>query len=54
MYVARAGLGSLISNWGMSFQMPELLSGIVLTAAFSIIINESLRYYERRVGWWRT
>jgi NitT/TauT family transport system permease protein len=53
MYVARAGLGSLISNWGMSFQMPELFSGIALTAAFSIIINETLRYYERRVGRWR-
>ncbi len=53
MYAARAGLGSLISNWGMSFQMPELLSGIALTAAFSIIINESLRSYERRVGRWR-
>ena len=53
MYVARSGLGSLISDWGMSFQMTKLFSGIVVAATFSIIINEMLRFYERRVEQWR-
>jgi NitT/TauT family transport system permease protein len=53
MYAARSGLGSLISTWGMSFQMAKLFAGIVVAAAFSIIINEMLRFYERRVEKWR-
>lgn len=53
MYVSRAGLGHLVSVWGMQFQMPDLFAGIILAALMSIVINESLRWYERRVGSWR-
>jgi ABC-type nitrate/sulfonate/bicarbonate transport system permease component len=53
MYVSPDGLGHLIAGWGASFQIPELLSGIVLAAALSIVVNEALRWYERRVGRWR-
>jgi len=53
MYVARAGIGHLIATWGMSFQMPQLFAGIFLTALLSIAVNETLRWYERRVGRWR-
>jgi ABC-type nitrate/sulfonate/bicarbonate transport system permease component len=53
MYVSPDGLGHLIAGWGASFQIPELLSGIVLAAVLSIVVNETLRWYERRVGRWR-
>lgn len=53
MYVARAGVGSQISHWGQTFDIPNLLAGILLIALLSIVVNESLRWYERRVGQWR-
>ncbi len=53
MYVSRAGLGHLVSVWGMQFQMADLFAGIILAALMSIVINESLRWYEKRVGSWR-
>jgi NitT/TauT family transport system permease protein len=54
MYVARVGLGQRLATWGQSFQMPELYAGILIAAALSIAVNESLRLVERRVGVWRT
>lgn len=54
MYVSRAGLGFLISNWGMNFDITSLLAGIMLASILAIAINETLRWYERRVGAWRT
>ncbi len=53
MYVSPDGLGYLISGWGQNFQIPELLAGIVLAAALSVAVNETLRWYERRLGRWR-
>lgn len=54
MYVSRAGLGNLISTWGMNFDIVSLLAGIVIASLLSIVVNESLRWYEHRVGDWRT
>lgn len=54
MYVSRAGLGYLIANWGARFELANLLAGILLAALLSILINESLRWLERRLGAWRT
>lgn len=53
MYASRAGLGYLISNWGMSFDIASLLAGILLASLLSILVNELLRWYENRVGAWR-
>lgn len=53
MYVSRAGIGSKIAEWGQTFDMPDLFAGILLTAVLSVVVNESLRWYERRVGRWR-
>jgi NitT/TauT family transport system permease protein len=53
MYVARLGLGQRLATWGQSFQMPELFAGIVVAAALSIAVNESLRALERRMARWR-
>jgi NitT/TauT family transport system permease protein len=53
MYVSRAGLGHLVAMWGMQFEMANLFAGIALAALLSIVVNEGLRWYERRVGAWR-
>jgi len=53
MYVSRAGLGHLIANWGSRFELANLLAGILLATLLSIFINETLRYFERRLGAWR-
>lgn len=54
MYVSRAGLGFLISNWGMNFDISSLLAGILIASLLAIVVNETLRWYEQRVGAWRT
>jgi ABC-type nitrate/sulfonate/bicarbonate transport system permease component len=53
MYVSRAGLGYLIASWGARFELANLLAGILLAALLSILINETLRWIERRLGAWR-
>lgn len=53
MYVARAGAGFVIAQLGQAFELPDLLAAIIITALFSIAINETLRVYEHRVGRWR-
>ena len=53
MYVSRAGLGFLIANWGSRFELANLLAGILIAALLSIFINETLRWFERRLGAWR-
>jgi ABC-type nitrate/sulfonate/bicarbonate transport system permease component len=53
MYIARAGIGAQIATWGQTFQMANLYAGILLISVLSILINESLRWYELRVGKWR-
>lgn len=54
MYISRAGLGFLISNWGMNFDIVSLLAGILLASLLAIAVNEGLRWYELRVGAWRS
>ncbi len=53
MYVSRAGLGHLVAEWGARFEMVNLFAGILIAAVLSIIVNETLRWYERRLGAWR-
>lgn len=53
MYIARAGIGAQIATWGQTFQMANLYAAILLISVLSILINETLRWYELRVGKWR-
>ena len=53
MYAARAGLGFMISGWADTFNMPHLFAGIAVAAVLSILINESIRLYEKKVSFWR-
>jgi len=53
MYAAKNGFGFLISVWADTFNMPFLFAGIVFATALTIIINESIRRYEKKVSTWR-
>lgn len=53
MYASRAGLGQLIASWGENFMLKELLAGILLIAAASILFNEAVRWVEARCEHWR-
>lgn len=53
MYASREGLGHMVAFWGENFMLRELLAGILIAAALSIVVNEALRWYEGRLGRWR-
>ena len=58
MYASRQGIGRLIFGWGEAYQVPELLAGVLLISALTILVNESMRLMEvradRRYGASRT
>lgn len=53
MYVSQVGLGKLIGTWGENYQLPQLLAGILLVSAASVLFNESIRIIETKYGHWR-
>jgi ABC-type nitrate/sulfonate/bicarbonate transport system permease component len=53
MYAAKSGIGFLISSWADTFQMPHLFAGITVATVISIVVNETIRFYEKRVSRWR-
>lgn len=50
MYAAQNGIGRLIFAWGESFQLPQLLAGVVLVAVVTVALNELMRLLERGVS----
>lgn len=54
MYAAREGIGYQISNWGETYQVRQLLAGVLLVSAMAIIFNEIIRWVEQKCGHWRT
>jgi NitT/TauT family transport system permease protein len=52
MYASRGGLGNLISTWGESYMLTELLAGVVIISAIAIAFNETLRYLENKYRNW--
>jgi NitT/TauT family transport system permease protein len=50
MYASRQGIGRRIFGWGESYQIPELLAGILLVSILTIAINEIMRVFELRAG----
>lgn len=53
MYAAREGIGHMVAYWGEYFMLPELIAGILVAAAVSIVLNEALRALESKLGYWR-
>jgi ABC-type nitrate/sulfonate/bicarbonate transport system permease component len=53
MYASRDGLGQQIFAWADNFRMKEMLAAVLLVASCTIVINETLRHCEHRLGRWR-
>lgn len=54
MYASRTGIGHNIETWGENFMMRPLLAGVLLLSVTAILVNEAIRWVERRCGAWRT
>lgn len=54
MYASRSGFGTLVTSWGESFQVPQLMASVVIISVVSIVVNEVIRWFERRFENWRT
>ncbi len=53
MYGAQSGLGIMIFHWGEAYQVSQLLAGTMLISCATVLINETMRIWEARVGIWR-
>jgi len=53
IYGARDGIGYRIAAWGENLQMPQLYAALVIVAAAAVAVNEALRLFEARLGFWR-
>jgi NitT/TauT family transport system permease protein len=53
IYGARDGIGYRIAAWGENMQMPQLYAALVIVAAAAVVVNETLRLAENRLGAWR-
>ncbi len=53
VYASRAGFGHRLADWGESFDMTPLLSGVLLVSLAAVVANEALRWLEARAGAWR-
>ena len=54
MYASRDGIGHQIATWGENYQMPQLLTGVILNAMIAIANKEQNRRVETRCSHWRT
>jgi ABC-type nitrate/sulfonate/bicarbonate transport system permease component len=53
MYASKTGLGVLLLRWGESYAVDKLMAATVLISVATIVINETMRLWEARVGRWR-
>ncbi len=53
LYVSREGIGFLIRQSSLNFQTATLIFGVVLVAAFGIVLSQALIWIERRYAGWR-
>ena len=53
LYVSREGIGFLIRQSSLNFQIPTLIFNVVLVAAFGILVSQALIWLERRYAGWR-
>ena len=53
LYAATAGLGYLIFQGGAMYDTTQVFGGVTLLAATGIILNQALRFVERRVAPWQ-
>jgi NitT/TauT family transport system permease protein len=54
MYASRTGMGHQIAAWGENFMMDRLFAGVLLLGVVAILVNETVRAVETRLGHWRS
>lgn len=53
MYASRTGIGHQIASWGENFMMDRLFAGVLLLGVIAVLVNETVRAVEGRMGHWR-
>jgi len=53
MYASKSGLGVLIFRWGEAYDTRRTMAVILVVSCATILVNESMRFWEARVGSWR-
>lgn len=53
LYAANTGLGYYVALYSQTFKPAQLFALFFFVAALSIVVNEALRYVERRASRWR-
>jgi NitT/TauT family transport system permease protein len=53
MYASQFGIGKLLIQWSDSFLVSKMMAAILLVSVFAVVINESMRVLEQRLGRWR-
>lgn len=49
MYISSAGMGLLIFKAGATFNLPQLVGGVVIVSAMALVLNAAFRLLERAV-----
>ena len=53
LYTALSGLGSLIAQYGGSFQTARYFAPVLMLALMGVLISQSLKLLEHRLARWR-
>jgi NitT/TauT family transport system permease protein len=53
MVGAKAGLGYLINNAQVNFQIPQMYAGIIAVSVLGLVVNQVFVAIERRFSTWR-
>lgn len=53
LYASQEGIGYLLRQAGLNFQTGRLIFGVILVAAFGILLSQILLWLERRLAGWR-
>lgn len=53
LYTAVTGLGGLLAIYGNTFRMAEYFVIVLTLATIGVIVTETLRFFEQRLGRWR-
>jgi NitT/TauT family transport system permease protein len=53
MYIASAGIGYLMADWALTYNLPALFAGVILVAIIATVINTLFLVLEKRLSRWR-
>lgn len=53
MYASQTGLGVLLMQWGESYNVSKLMAATIFISLMTIVMNETMRIWEARLGRWQ-